>query len=420
MAPHMLPNELVTAINAGNCVAFVGAGFSAPAVPRWHDLLLQLTEKIDGKQAAERLKPRIRAMRDDELAAVAQRLRDGAERSKKLDRLLRKLAAGDPDHPAMKRRLDRLRGIPFAAILTTNFDTLLPGKRPEPRHYLDVLRGDRASWTHARYWGNAPLASVKLHGSVADKNAVFARREYRDLLYRSPAYLTFLRALFATRTVLYLGFSFTDAYLNEVRSEVLALVGQETSDAPIAYATVHDVDKETRQYYREHEGLGLLNYASDEQHSGFDKILDELHARTNPTKRLGDLVKGRRILWVDKNRGGNAFGERLLREASPDSVRCVDTIEDGLAALCEDGEMSTDLVITRWGHAGAGHSDAEQLIRAMRTRDILSPVIVFAKDIDANRTRALRLGAFAYEHEWSGLFGAIERLFSAIGRPPGT
>ncbi|MCJ7781264.1 MAG: hypothetical protein MUQ27_10615 [Acidimicrobiia bacterium] len=34
-----IPKHLVKEIHAGNCVAFVGAGFSAAGVPAWAELL---------------------------------------------------------------------------------------------------------------------------------------------------------------------------------------------------------------------------------------------------------------------------------------------------------------------------------------------------------------------------------------------
>src|SRR4051812_13991634 len=40
-----IPQHLVDEIAAGRCVAFVGAGFSAPAVPAWTGLLEGLGQK---------------------------------------------------------------------------------------------------------------------------------------------------------------------------------------------------------------------------------------------------------------------------------------------------------------------------------------------------------------------------------------
>ncbi len=61
--------------------------------------------------------------------------------------------------------------------------------------------------------------SVCATPTPALKSVVFTRQGYRSLLYHIPEYVTFLRCLMASTTILYLGFSFTDAYLNEIRSE---------------------------------------------------------------------------------------------------------------------------------------------------------------------------------------------------------
>ena len=37
--------HLIEEIRSGNCVAFVGAGFAAPAVPNWDDLLRRISDK---------------------------------------------------------------------------------------------------------------------------------------------------------------------------------------------------------------------------------------------------------------------------------------------------------------------------------------------------------------------------------------
>ena len=43
-AMSSIPSRLVNEIRAGNCVAFVGAGFSAAAVPGWVNLLRALAD----------------------------------------------------------------------------------------------------------------------------------------------------------------------------------------------------------------------------------------------------------------------------------------------------------------------------------------------------------------------------------------
>ena len=71
---------------------------------------------------------------------------------------------------------------------------------------------------------------VHLHGEIEPSDsAVITRQDYRRRLHESPGYLTFLRSVMASYTILYLGFSFTDAYLNELRSEVRSMLGSNAS-----------------------------------------------------------------------------------------------------------------------------------------------------------------------------------------------
>ena len=82
--------------------------------------------------------------------------------------------------------------------------------------YVDILRGknvrgknkDRSEWV-------TPV--VQIHGSVKNPSTIVLSREgYRRLLHTAPNYQHFLKSLMLSRTILYIGFSFTDDYLNEV------------------------------------------------------------------------------------------------------------------------------------------------------------------------------------------------------------
>jgi hypothetical protein len=127
-----VPAGLVGEINRGNCVAFVGAGFSlAAGVPAWKDLLLRLTE-TEGVDAT--LQAHVRgvvqrpAPSAHDLDQVAQMLVDELTQGRFVARL-REIVRTDALPAAMRERLRLLRGIPFKAILTTNFDGVLHENR---------------------------------------------------------------------------------------------------------------------------------------------------------------------------------------------------------------------------------------------------------------------------------------------------
>jgi hypothetical protein len=66
------------------------------------------------------------------------------------------------------------------------------------------------------------------HGTLM--RPVFTKLSYRQLIHDSPTFMPFLRALLTTKTLLFMGFSFSDEYLEELRSQCLALlVGSNSS-----------------------------------------------------------------------------------------------------------------------------------------------------------------------------------------------
>lgn len=447
MAPS-IPPALNAAIRAGNCVAFLGAGFSAAVVPGWGDLLQRAAAACPDPQASERAKKLLAEPSARNLEAAAQILRD-ADPAGFMTTLRREVGEVAPN-PTMERRIGWLTGIPFSAILTTNFDPLLAGEAPGAAAFLGVLRPRDHRWWDKRFWQDTRPGPtvVKLHGDVAKPaghrpEVVLSRRDYRERLYGTPGYLTFLRSLFAVRTVLYLGFSFTDAYLNELRSEVLALLGHDGARAgaePLAYAVINDVSEEEREYYRCHEGIEILTYDREQPpgHAGFDEILRALHAETNPAHLLGRLLARRRVVWLDPQPDNNADGMRFLRQAAaiadtaPCALEQVPSIQAAVAALAgtaagggndTTGEGEVDLIITHWGHQrdrdrhGARCSTAERLLADLHAKDLRVPVIVFADGAHAseNRSRALRSGAFDFTTTWHGLYQSIARLFETGG-----
>lgn len=428
-----LPPQLRDEIVSGNCVAFVGAGFSATLLPEWPDLIRGLASDLGQEEKIARVLGPSSRPRSDALEAAAQMLRDpgtgpflAAMRARLgHDALASRVATSE----RMARRLRLLRSVPFASILTTNFDGLLEGNPPSGSVYWSALRPKAHRWWEARYWDRGGVGPdvVKLHGDVdADdpSGLVFSKRDYRKRLYRSASYRSFLRSIMARFTVLYLGFSFSDAYVNELRSEVLSLF-EDTIDDPIAYAVLPNVPGDYASYLRDHEGIEVLGYDHEDgdEHEGFDRWLAAIHAATNPTQLLGRRLSGRRILWVDPKPTNNEYAEAFLRSAAsqaPGEGGCevdkVPTWTDAVEALRRE---RYDLVITHWGWQKAHSRDGarcpvgERLLVELRRNDLRAPVIVLSVSdfADANRPRALRLGAREYLSRWSDLFREIAEIF---------
>lgn len=152
-----IDDRLMTAIKDGNCVAFVGAGFSAAAgLPQWQELITELAKPGDlysvSKERAmvnSLLGPDAKpSSKDFEMAA--QLLFDALGEEEFYRRLSQQLKDKNPKD-AMTLRLKHLRGIPFRAIVTTNFDPLIQGAAPSAGAYRKLLRPRRppSPWREA-------------------------------------------------------------------------------------------------------------------------------------------------------------------------------------------------------------------------------------------------------------------------------
>ena len=385
-----IPDRLVDDIVAGDCVAFVGAGFTAPVLPEWRLLLVELAEEAD-EHTAEGVRRFVESGTNRDLGAAAQTLRDRLGDERFFSAMQERLA-DPPLNDVMRRRLRLLHGIPFRAILTTNFDGVLPGELPNRDAFLAVLRPRGHRWWDQRFWdaGAEGATVVKLHGSIRTPDeVVFTHRDYRRL-YASPAYATFLRSVMTSATVLYLGFSFTDAYLNELRSEVLAMLDHRGGDIPTAYAVVNDPTPVEVEYSLAHEGIHVLavDTADRSDFSGFDAYLSAIHDRTNPRRILARLIAGRRIRWIGEDHPGLSYLQEAAKEEGGEVVRGGEPRSDD------------DLVVVCGGVAdlSPGAGVAQILLTPSR------------ESVDG--LEAARHGAAGHATGWGGLLQEIHRLLS--------
>ena len=106
-----VPTSLITEIHAGNCVAFVGAGFPATVIPPWGKLLSELARSstTDIQNHLTSQGPQRSAHALDEAAQVLQ---DHLGEDAFLD-LLAALLTKHDERP-MSQRLAWLRGIPLS------------------------------------------------------------------------------------------------------------------------------------------------------------------------------------------------------------------------------------------------------------------------------------------------------------------
>lgn len=372
-----IPRHLLDEIRKGQCVAFIGAGFSMAAhLPSWGALLNNVLnaevtlsyfkDHETQKDLPVYLKQLVAEGGADNFEMVAQILEDelGNERVSLL--LAESLQLRPPLPQEMVERLKILKGIPFKTVLTTNFDEILLGEVPSMNpNYDAILRCRKDVKTAFSCDPNIkskgagledadptfPWPVIKIHGCIRHpKSMVWTKSGYRKLINEVPGYMNFLRTLLATSTVLYIGFSFSDGYLNELRGEVLSMLYSSMSDPeledhanktemakacqrldnrkmvnPLGYAIINDKIPAQVDFFLKHEGVQIMSWNTHadggyRDWSGLDKYLLNIYKQTSRDYYLGRLTVGHRILVLARVYFDDVRAEDVKDNSNPEGL----------------------------------------------------------------------------------------------------
>lgn len=298
-----------------------------------------------------------------------------------------------------------------------------------------VLRDEPMPWWHEVHWqatvdadggtsfAPQPPPVLRLHGEgvagegeagegVAGQGEagafVFTEQDRRRAV-ADGRYQTLLRSLLATRTVLYLGDSFSDPHIARLRADVADLLGNDRQrEAPLGYAVLPDVPPALADHHRAHEGIEVPVDA--------EGLSDALLAEAGHDAQLCRAVAGRTILWVDPAERGNGPGIMRLRDVG-DALLLVGGPSEARTVL---RSRPVDLVVTHWGDREGGRRWARRSSPTSARR--ATPVRRWSSRGATTPTRAGRgrwpLGATDHVWSWPALFREIARVLAPSPRTP--
>ncbi|MGB8507485.1 MAG: SIR2 family protein [Pyrinomonadaceae bacterium] len=222
-----IPDLLKEAAASSNLVPFIGAGISRQAkttgkpLPTWREFIVELKNfaRDDDSLSLEDEEQIDELVEHGKFLMAAQALKEMINENK-LELLIQKrFTSTDAEPGLIHHALFNLRP---HLIMTTNYDLLLEdayakrfGHNTSPVTPKDSFKVQQVLKNfHKRI--DSPTI-FKIHGTASEpKEIVFAEKDYRKLIYGDPGYRAVLSAVFVTKVVLMLGFSFSDPEITMV------------------------------------------------------------------------------------------------------------------------------------------------------------------------------------------------------------
>ncbi|MDY7095498.1 MAG: SIR2 family protein [Acidobacteriota bacterium] len=257
------PAALLEYLAEGRCVLFVGAGLSAwSGMPSWNALLEILCQELteddpDGREARE-----LGRLRDDgNYLQVAEYCRDGLG-SYRFHEILRNTLQPDSDEVPAPHRL--LVNLPFAGIVTTNYDALLENSfaqmgKTVPR----VLTHEDRSSLGSLLFERRPFV-LKAHGDLdREETLVLTARDYREVIHANPAFAEVFSAILLTHSILFIGYSLQDPDFRLLLDQQLTVFD---GNVPPRYALMSGLGSIQRDVLWKSASIKVLPYATEPGH----------------------------------------------------------------------------------------------------------------------------------------------------------
>jgi hypothetical protein len=278
-----IPDKLITEICEGNSTLFAGAGLSASSkLPDWpvmmHGLIKWAEENNrDLKKDKKELE---RLIKQNEFLLVAEKLKEclGNDLFKQF---MYTTFRDDTKKPSRIHAI--LPDISFAAVLTTNYDVLLEtaytiarGMKPHTYTHTDVAQiidlNDRKEFY-----------ILKMHGDIDNfDTVVVTQNDYRKLMFDNKAYREFLKVIFMTKTVFFVGFSLNDPDLVFLLDELETTFkdnGRQTNH--YALMNARETGSIQRSNWKDNYGIQIIPYEATEGHPEVYDILSGISARVS-------------------------------------------------------------------------------------------------------------------------------------------
>ncbi|MEQ8552133.1 MAG: SIR2 family protein [Cyclobacteriaceae bacterium] len=213
-----IPNELFDNFKKKSAALFVGAGLSiGSGLPSWEGLMEELIgvcRKVDyiSKDKVEEYE----SLKDDptKFLFLAEDLK--VELGKNFSLYFEDRFVNANPQPTKNHEL--IAAMDLSIVLTINYDDLLEKAFNKVRGvYPNSFIYSESKNAANNYW-KEKFFILKAHGDAKKdvETLILSQRDYRVLLYREPGYRSLLQSIFTTKSIVFLGVSFSDPEFNQL------------------------------------------------------------------------------------------------------------------------------------------------------------------------------------------------------------
>ena len=128
-------------------------------------------------------------------------------------------------------------------IITTNFDTLVEDQLNEDYDY-DIIKKDE-DLAHT----SKSKMIIKMHGDLDNKNIILKKSDFDNYEKKFPLVSTFIKGLFTTNTILFMGYSLNDPNVKNIISLIEQILKEDFRKVYlIDYKTTTKIEIETEKF----------------------------------------------------------------------------------------------------------------------------------------------------------------------------
>lgn len=221
----------------GRLAIFVGAGVSRNSgIPTWDELIKAMKQEL----------PEALANETDALK-IAQLYKDARGYKEYMDKVKEVLLYNKAVPNDLHKKILSLNP---CQIITTNYDDLLEQEIKTEFALFDVVHQD-SDIPHMSY----PNALIKMHGDYCSENIVLTENDYYNYAQNFPLIRALVQSIFASKLVLFVGFSFADLNLKMIMNELKNILSENMQRAYLV--SIDQPDEFTTKYF-ENKGINII------------------------------------------------------------------------------------------------------------------------------------------------------------------